>query len=92
MHGQAKFSESKHAAMHCARTRKLCSTQNYIGVVFRYAFRSDNKEAPAHIGMTMAYIHIIEEEQKAAQSSDSREMATSSTDRMAQTPPILLFS
>ena len=34
----------------------------------------------------------IKEEQQAAKISDSREMATSSTDRMAQTPPILLFT
>ena len=35
---------------------------------------------------------IVEKKQQAAQTSDSREMATSSTDRMAQTPPILLFT
>ena len=40
----------------------------------------------------MAYFQIIKEEQQAAQTSNSREIATSSTDRMAQTPPILLFT
>ena len=37
----------------------------------------------------MACFCITEEEQQAAQTLDSREMATSSTDRTAQTPPII---
>ena len=41
MHSEAKFSVSitKHAAMHYARTEKLCSTQKYTGVVLSYVFR-----------------------------------------------------
>ena len=50
-----------------------------------------SKEAPAYRGMTMACFRIIEEEQQVVQTSDSSEIATSSTDRMAQTP-ILLFT
>ena len=61
-------------------------------MVLSYVFRLDSKETPVYKGTTVACFHIIEEQQQAAQTSDSREMATSSTDRMAQTPPILLFT
>ena len=49
-----------------------------------YPFRYDSREAPAHRVTTMARFRIMEEEHQAAPTSDSREMATSSTDR-AQT-------
>ena len=30
---------AKHAAMHYAKTKKLCSTQKYTAVVLSYVFR-----------------------------------------------------
>ena len=90
MHGEAKFSVSVHAAV---RTKKLCFYVKYTGVA-SYTFRSNSREVPAYRGMTMACCCIIEERQQAAQTSDSREVDTSSVDRMAQTPTLcaLIFT
>ena len=84
MHGEAKFTVSMHAAMHTVRTKKLCFYVKYTGVA-SYTFRSNSREVPAYKGMTMACCCIIEEGQ---QTSDSREVGTSSADRMAQTPTL----
>ena len=84
MHGEAKFSVSVHAAV---RTKKLCFYVKYTGVA-SYTFRSNSREMPAYRGMTMACCCIIKEGQQATQTSDSREVDTSSMNRTAQTPTL----
>ena len=87
------MSIAKHAAIDTlCKAEKLCSTQTNtykIGAQLRVQIRS--REAPAYRGMTMVCFHIIEEEQQAAQTSDSREMATSLMDSTAKTPIFYCF-
>ena len=84
------------------RSTQLCTIQGQRleGLFFAKVYRSgaqlhfqiSQQRGTSVQRTTMACFLIIEEEQQAAQTSDSREMATSSTDRTAQTPPIILFT
>ena len=80
VHGEAKFSVSMHAAMQLCKDKEALFYVKYTGAA-SYTFRSNSKEVPAYRGMTMACCCIIEEGQQAAQTSDSREVDTSSTGR-----------